>query len=327
MLVLVTGATGFIGGNVARTLLDRGYQVRALARKDSNTLALEGTNTEVVYGDLLDRESLARALQGCRALVHCAALYSYWVRDPKRIYEANVMGTKLVLEEALKAGVERCVYTSTVSTVHIPAGGVGTEDDWPVEDEMVGHYKKSKHRAELVASDMVRQGLPVVVVNPTAPVGPWDVKPTPTGRMVLNFIRRRMPAYISTGMNVVDVEDVAAGHVLALEKGMPGERYILGNQNLSLRQIFKLLERTSGVSAPRWKLPMWLPIGAGYIDNFVEGKLLRREPSIPLEGLKVARKPVYVRGDKAVRELGMPQSSVEGALEKAVNWFRSYNYA
>jgi dihydroflavonol-4-reductase len=192
---------------------------------------------------------------------------------------------------------------------------------------MVGHYKKSKHRAELVASAMVRQGLPVVVVNPTAPVGPWDVKPTPTGRMVLNFIRKRIPAYISTGMNVVDVEDVATGHVLALERGVPGQRYILGNQNLTLSQIFKLLERKSGVSAPRWKIPMWLPIGAGYIDNFVEGKLLRREPSIPLEGLKVARKPVYVSCDKAVRELGMPQSSVEGALEKAVNWFRRYNYA
>ncbi len=327
MLVLVTGATGFIGGNVARSLLDHGYEVRALARKDSNTLALDGKRIEVVHGDLRDRESIARALEGCGALIHCAALYSYWVPDPKRIYEANVTGTKMVLEEAMRAGVDRCVYTSTVSTVHIPAGGFGTEDDWPTEDEMVGHYKRSKYRAEVEAAKIGRRGLPVVVVNPTAPVGPWDVKPTPTGRMALDFIRKRIPAYINTGMNVVDVEDVALGHVLALERGTPGERYILGNRNLTLKQIFGMLEKASGVAAPRWKLPMWIAAGAGYVDSFVEGALLRREPAIPLEGLKVARKPAYVSCEKTSRVLGMPQNSVEVALEKAVDWFRRYGYA
>jgi len=327
MLVLVTGASGFIGANVARSFLEHGYQVRALVRKQSNTLALQGTSIELAYGDLLDRESVARALEGCQALVHCAALYTFWSKDPGAVYEANVGGTRLVLGEAMKAGVEKCVYTSTVSTIHASADRLGVENDWPAEEEMVGHYKRSKHRAEVEAHRINDQGLPVVVVNPTAPVGPWDVKPTPTGRIVLDFIRRRVPACIDTGMNVVDVEDVAHGHVLALEKGTPGERYILGNANLSLRQMFEMLEDVSGVPAPRWNLPMWVVVGAAHVDNFIEGSLMRREPAIPLEGLNVARKPVYVNCDKASQELGMPQGSVAQALEKAVGWFRAHSYA
>ena len=327
MLVLVTGASGFIGANVARSFLEHGYQVRALVRKQSNTLALQGTSIELAHGDLLDRESVARALEGCQALVHCAALYTFWSRDPAPIYEANVGGTRLVLEEAMKAGVGKCVYTSTVSTIHAPGDRLGAEDDWPAEEEMVGHYKRSKYRAEVEACRINNQGFPVVVVNPTAPVGPWDVKPTPTGRIVLDFIRRRVPVCIDTGMNVVDVEDVAHGHVLALEKGTPGERYILGNANLSLRQMFEILEDVSGVPAPRWNLPMWMAVGAAHVDNFIEGSLMRREPAIPLEGLNVARKPVYVNCDKASQELGMPQGSVAQALEKAVGWFRSHSYA
>ncbi len=327
MLVLVTGASGFIGANVARTFLEHGYQVRAMVRKDSNTIALQGKNIELVNGDLLDRESVARALEGCEALVHCAALYTFWARDPGPIYKANVAGTRYVLEEAMKAGVKRCVYTSSVSTVYTPADRPGAEDDWPDEDYMIGHYKKSKHLAEVEAYQMADQGLPVVVVNPTAPIGPWDVKPTPTGRIVLDFIRRRIPACIDTGMNVVDVGDVALGHVLALEKGKPGERYILGNSNLTLRQVFGMLEEVSGVHAPRWNLPIWVAVGAGYVDNFIEGTLMGREPKIPLEGVNVARKPAYVTCEKACRELGMPQSPVEEALEKSVAWFRAYNYA
>ena len=327
MVVLVTGASGFIGANVARSFMERGYQVRALVRKESNTLALQGTSIELAYGDLLDRDSVARALQGCEALIHCAALYTFWARDPAPIYEANVGGTRLVLEEGMKAGVEKCVYTSTVSTIHAPADRPGVEDDWPAEEEMIGHYKRSKHRAEVVARRIGDEGLPVVIVNPTAPVGPWDVKPTPTGRIVLDFIRQRVPACIDTGMNVVDVEDVALGHVLALEKGTPGERYILGNANLTLRQMFGMLEDVSGVPAPRWNLPMWVAVGAAYVDNVIEGGLMRREPAIPLEGVNVARKPVYVKCDKASRELGMPQRPVEEALEKAVGWFRAHSYA
>ena len=327
MKVLVTGATGFIGGNVARALQARGYEVKALARPGSSTLTLEGTGIQIAQGDVRDRESVSRAVKGCQVVVHCAALYSFWTPDPNAIYDINVTGTRVVLEESLKAGVGSCVYTSTVSTIGIPKVGVGTEEMEASPKELVGHYKKSKYLAEQEALGMVHRGLPVVVVNPTAPIGPWDVKPTPTGEMVLNFARGRIPAYINTGMNLVDVEDVAVGHVLALEKGRPGERYLLGNANLTLVQAFKLLEGVSGRKAPKLKLPMWMAIGVGYLDEYIEGKLLGRKPSIPLEGLRISRKPMYVSCEKAIRELELPQSPVEGALEKAVRWFRDYGYA
>ena len=326
MKVLVTGATGFIGSNVARALQARGYKVRALVRKGSSTLTLEDTGIETAQGDVTDRESVARALMGCGGVIHCAGLYTFWTPDPQLLYDTNVTGTRVVLEEALRAGVSSCVYTSTVSTVGIPREGVGTEDMQPARKELVGHYKWSKYLAEREALQLAEKGLPVVVVNPTAPIGPWDVKPTPTGQMVLDFIRGRIPAYIKTGMNVVDVEDVATGHVLAIEKGRPGERYLLGNKNLALDQIFKLLEGVSGKKAPKIRLPMWLAMGAGYLDGFVEGRLLGKEPTIPFEGLKVSRKPMYVSSEKAVKELGLPQSPVEGAFEKAVRWFREYGY-
>ena len=324
MKVLVTGATGFIGGNVARVLKTRGYEVKALVRPGSSTLTLKDTGIETVPGDVRDRESVAVALKGCRAVVHCAALYSFWTPNPSLIYETNVTGTRIVLEEAMKAGVSGCVYTSTVSTVGVPPGGVGTEVMEPSPKELVGHYKLSKYQAEKEALDLAKKDLPVVVVNPTAPVGPWDVKPTPTGRMIRDFIRGRIPVYINTGMNLVDVEDVAIGHVLALEKGRPGERYLLGNKNMTLGQVFKLLEGVSGRKAPAIRIPIWLAMGAAYLDEFVEARLLGREPSIPLDGLKIAKKPMYVSCEKAVRELGLPQSPVEGALEKAVRWFRDH---
>ena len=322
MKVLVTGATGFIGGNVARALQASGYDVRALVRPDSSTLTLQGTAVETALGDVRDRESVAMALKGCQSVVHCAALYTFWAPDPRLLYEVNVGGTRIVLEEASRAGVSRLVYTSTVSTVGIPRDGVGTEDMWPPGKDLVGHYKKSKYLAETEALDWAGKGLPVVIVNPTTPVGPWDVKPTPTGRMVRDFVRGRVPVYINTGMNVIDVEDVAAGHVLALERGRQGERYLLGNVNMTLREVFKVLEKVTGRAAPKIRLPMWLVIGAGYVDALIEGRLLRREPMIPLEGLKVSRKPMYVSCEKAVTELGLPQSPVEMALEKSVRWFR-----
>ncbi|MCE2404714.1 MAG: NAD-dependent epimerase/dehydratase family protein [Dehalococcoidia bacterium] len=326
MKVLVTGATGFVGANVARSLEAFGHSVRALVRPGSSTLNLKDTGFETVPGDIRDRESVVRGLRGCDAVVHCAAAYTFWARDPGVIYDVNVSGTRVVLEEALKAGVGRCVYTSTVSTVHIPKGGLGTEEVSASPGELVGHYKRSKHQAEQEALDLAGRGLPVVVVNPTTPVGPWDVKPTPTGRIVLDFIRGRVPAYVDTGMNVVDVEDVAAGHVLALEKGIPGERYLLGNRNMTLAQVFGVLEGLTGRRAPRLKLPTWMAIAAGYVDQVVEGMVLRREPAIPVEGLKVSRKPMYVDCRKAVETLGVPQSPVEGALEKAVRWFREHGY-
>ena len=326
MKVLVTGATGFVGANVARSLEASGHRVRVLVRPGSSTLNIDGTGFERAQGDIRDREAVARALRGCGGLVHCAASYTFWARDPRVIYEVNVSGTKVVLEEALKARVDRCVYTSTVSTVHIPKDGLGTEEEAASPKELVGHYKRSKYRAEQEALALAKRGLPVVVVNPTTPIGPWDSKPTPTGRMVLDFIRGRIPAYVDAGMNVVDVEDVAAGHVLALEKGRPGERYLLGNRNMTLAQVFGVLEGLTERRAPRLKLPIWMVIAAGYVDQVLEGRVLGREPAIPVEGLKISRKPMYVDCRKAVEELGVPQSPVEGALEKAVSWFREYGY-
>ena len=327
MKVLITGATGFIGGNLARALYRQGYQVRALVRPDSSTLTLRDIDVETTPGDIRDRESVARAMKGCQALCHCAALYTFWSRDISDIYETNVQGTKIVLEEALKAGIKQVVHTSSVATIGMPNTGPGNEEMEPAPKELVGHYRKSKYKAEHEALNMVQKGLPVVVVNPTVPVGPWDVKPTPTGKIVLDFLRGRIPAYMKMGMNLVDVEDVAQGHILALDKGKPGERYILGHKNVTLKQILKTMARITGKRAPWLRVPIGLVVALGYLDQWIEGRLLRRRPFIPLEGVKHARKPMYVSCQKAVNELGMPQSPVEGALEKAVNWFRQWGYA
>ena len=324
MKVLVTGATGFIGGNLARTLVNRGYDVRVLVRPGSKPLALRGIDVQQVTGDLRDRESLTNALKGCHGLFHCAAMYTFWSRDPAEVYAVNVQGTKVILEEAQRAGLERVVYTSTVSTIGLPKNGLGTEDTEVRPQDLVGHYKNSKYLGEQEALAAAGNGLPVVVVNPAAPIGPWDVKPTPTGGIVLDFLRGRLPFYIGTGMNVVDVEDVAVGHVLAMEKGAPGERYILGNRNMTLLEVLLALEAITGVKAPRVRLPINLIILMGMIDYLVEGKLLRRRPRIPLEGMRVAKKPMYVSSAKAVQELGLPQTPVEEALEKAVRWFRNH---
>ena len=327
MRVLVTGATGFVGGNLVRTLVDRGYDVRALVRRNSNTLALENLGVEEALGDLRDRESIAKALKGCQGVFHCAAMYTFWSRDPAEVYRVNVEGTKVIFEEAERAGVERAVYTSTVSTIGLPKKGLGTEDTQLRPKDLVGHYKKSKYLGEQEALAAASNGLPVVVVNPAAPIGPWDVKPTPTGGIVLDFLRRKLPVYIGTGMNVIDVEDVAMGHVLAMEKGVPGQRYILGHRNMTLLEVLLTLEAITGVRAPRVRIPVNLIILLGMIDYLIEGKLLKRKPRIPLEGMRVAKKPMYVSSAKAVRELGLPQSPVEEALEKAVRWFRDYRGA
>ena len=330
MRVLVTGATGFIGGNLARALCARGYDVRALVRPGSNTLTIDGTRVQAVPGDILDRESVRRAAQDCQGVFHCAAAYTFWSPDPVQVYRTNVEGTRNVLEAAQQAGVDRVVYTSTVSTVGLlpgsPRQDLGTEDTLLDPRHLVGHYKKSKYQAEQMALELARQGVPVVVVNPTAPVGPWDVRPTPTGKIVLDFLRGRIPAYVNTGMNLVDVADVAAGHILALEKGQVGQRYLLGHRNVTLKEVLTMLQAVSGRPAPRLRAPFWLALGAGYADYLVEGCLLRREPRIPLEGLQVAKHPMYVSCQKAVQELGLPQSPVETALEQAVGWFKGHGY-
>ncbi len=326
MKALVTGATGFVGGNLARALWRDGHDVVALVRPGGNTLAIEGTGVQPVTGDILDRDSVDRAVEGCQGVFHCAAAYTFWSPDPGLVYRTNVEGTATVLAAAHAARVSKVVYTSTVSTIGLPGWEVATEETLTDPEHLAGHYKKSKYQAELLALRKAADGLPVVVVNPTTPVGPWDVKPTPTGRMVLDFMRGRIPAYIDTGMNLVDVEDVAAGHILAMEKGESGQRYLLGNRNVSLKELFAMLEEATGVVAPRWRAPYWLVKGAGYLDQWVEGGLLRREPRIPLEGVKVSETPMYVSCRKAVTELGQPQSSVEDALAKSIKWFEEYGY-
>ncbi len=327
MKVLVTGATGFIGGNLARELCARGYQVRALVRPGSNRLTIEGTSIERVEGDILDRASVQRAAAGCAAVFHCAAAYTFWSKDPQGVRRANVEGTVNVLECATAAGVERIVYTSTVSTIGMPhGGGLGDETTALSPGALHGHYKQSKFEAEREALRLAEEGAPVVVVNPTAPVGPWDVKPTPTGKIVLDFMRGRIPAYLATGLNLVDVADVSAGHILALERGRTGQRYILGNRNVTLKEMFAMLSRITGHPAPKVRLPYWLVVGAGYVEQAVSGGLLRRHPAIPVEGVLASRKPAWVSSQRAVRELGLPQSPVERALEQAAEWFASHGY-
>jgi dihydroflavonol-4-reductase len=326
MKVLVTGATGFIGGNLARELWRRGDDVQALVRPGSNRLTIQDTGITPVEGDILDRQSIDRAIQGCEAVYHVAAVYTFWSKNPAGVSQANVQGTKNVLEAARQASVSRTVYTSTVGTIGIPQTGLGDEDTPLDPKSLHGHYKNSKHLAEQQALAFAAGGMPVVVVNPTLPVGPWDVKPTPTGKIVLDFLRCKIPAYLKTGMNIVDVADVVAGHILALEKGRPGERYILGNQNVSLKQIFDMLSQLTGLPAPRIRAPYWLVVGVGYADHFIEGTLLRREPVVPVEGVLASKHPAYVTCDKAINQLGLPQSSVTDALKQSVDWFVEHGY-
>ena len=326
MKVLVTGATGFIGGNLARELWRRGDDVRALVRPGSNRLTIENTGIAPIEGDILDRSSVDRAVEGCEAVFHVAAAYTFWSRDPAGVSRTNVAGTVNVLEAARRAGVSRTVYTSTVGTVGLVKDGLGDEETSLDPKSLHGHYKRSKFQAEQEALALAAAGMPLVVVNPTAPVGPWDVKPTPTGKMVLDFLRRKIPAYLKTGMNLVDVADVVDGHILALEKGKSGERYILGNRNVSLKEIFDILSAQTGLPAPRIRAPYWLVVGAGYADRFVEGTLLRREPAIPVEGVLASKTPAYVSCEKAVKELGLPQRPIEDALKQAADWFTEHGY-
>lgn len=327
MKVLVTGATGFIGSHVVRALLRHGFEVRVLIRPGADRRNLEGLGLEVCEGDLRDKGSLRRAVKGCRGVFHCAALYAFWHPNPQAIYETNVGGTVNMMAVAMELGVERVVYTSSACTVGLPPdGSPGTEELFPRESEVVGHYKRSKYLAELRTLEMCRNGLPVVIVNPTAPIGSHDIKPTPTGKIVLDFLRGRMPAYIDTGLNLIDVEDVAEGHVLAWEKGVVGQRYILGHRNLYFHEILRMLSELTGKSRPRIKLPRWLPLYFAYVDEFIEGKLLHRSPFLQSEAVKMAWRPMFYSPAKAVKELGLPQSPIERALEKAIRWFKENGY-
>jgi dihydroflavonol-4-reductase len=327
--VLVTGATGFIGSHVARKLVDRGNRVRVLVRRSSRIDNLEGLDVEPVYGDLRDPEALKTALCGCRALFHVAADYRLWSKNPQDLYDTNVGGTRNILCAARAAGVEKVVYTSSVGALGIPpGGGSGTEETPVALDDMVGHYKRSKFLAEEEARRFVREeDLAVVIVNPSTPVGENDIKPTPTGKIVLDFLNGKLPAFVDTGLNLVDVRDVAEGHLLALDRGKPGERYILGNCNITLQGILQKLASITGRKAPTKRIPFGLAYAAAWTDTLIFGTLLRREPHIPLESVKMARKRMYFDAGKAVRDLGLLQSPIDEALRRAVEWFRANGYA
>jgi dihydroflavonol-4-reductase len=327
MKVLVTGATGFVGGAVARALVSRGIDVRVIARAGADLQNLQGLNVERIEGDLRDEASLRKALTGCRQLYHVAAHYALWAKDPSIFYDVNVTGTKNLLKAARNVGTERIVYCSTIGAIGLPPeGGLGTEETPVSLEQMAGHYKRSKYLAEQEVLKLARAGLPVVIVNPSAPVGAADVKPTPTGQIVVDFMKGRMPAYIETGLNIVDVDDVAAGHLLAMEKGRIGERYILGSKNLMLREVLEILSRLTGMKAPTIKLPRLAILPLAYFNLWI-ANITGQPPRIPLEGVKMAKYKMHYDCSKAIRELGIPQTPPEVALEKAVRWFREHHYA
>jgi len=327
MTTLVTGATGFVGSHVARQIVAAGGRVRVLVRRSSNLQALDGLTVERVEGDLNDLASLDRAVRGMRRVFHVAAEYRLWTRNPEEIYKTNVDGTRRFFEVAVQAGVERIVYTSTVATIAVPAHGSTLPDEqtWATLDQMIGHYKRSKFLAECEAIKAASAGAPVVIVNPTAPVGPGDWKPTPTGRIIVDFLNGRMPAYVDTGLNLVAVEDVAAGHLLAGERGRIGERYILGARNMTLKEILDALAVITGRPAPRVRLPHAIALAAGYADEFF-ARISGREPQIPVEGVKMSRHRMFVASDKAEKELGYQPSAVETALTTAVRWYEEHGY-
>lgn len=319
---LVTGATGFIGWHVARLLAERGHKVRALVRPSSQLRELEA---EPVTGDLRDAASLDRAVAGCGLVFHVAADYRLWARNPDELYRSNVEGTRHVLEAARSQGVERVVYTSTVGCIGVPKGGVGDETVPVTLAEMKGAYKRSKFLAERVALEFAASGFPVVVVNPTAPVGDHDVKPTPTGKIVLDFLKGAMPAFIDTGLNLVDVRNAAEAHLLAAERGRPGERYIVGCENLTLAGILEKLAGLTGREAPRVRLPYAVAYAAGVVTTGW-ARVTGRPPRAPLDAVRMARKKMWVSHDKARRELGFSPAPVDAALGRAVEWFRANGY-
>ena len=324
---LVTGGTGFIGSHVVRRLCTQQYDVRVLARSTSSLQNIEGLPIEIVRGDLTDRASLDRAVEGCQVVFHVAADYRLWSRTPKDLYRNNVEGTENLLASSFANGVIRVVYTSTVGTIAFPEDGSGgSEDNFPEPSQLSGHYKRSKFQAEQVALRYANEGHPVVIVNPTAPVGECDSKPTETGKMIVDFLNRKMPAYIDTGLNIVDVGDVAEGHILAMVKGEPGSRYILGGRNMTLKEILDTLSQITGIPAPKVQLPYALAYCAGIADTFLS-RITRQPPRIPLEGVKMAKYKMFVNSGKAERELGYRPARIEQALERAIQWFRSHKMA
>ncbi|WGV28562.1 hopanoid-associated sugar epimerase [Halotia branconii] len=323
--VFVTGGTGFIGAHLVRLLLQQRYTVKALVRPSSNLDNLRSLDVEITQGDLND-PNLWQQMAGCQYLFHVAAYYSLWQTDKELLYRHNVLGTRNVLVAAQKAGIERTVYTSSVAAIGVGSSGkVVDETHQSSLEKLVGDYKKSKYLAEQAAMQAAATGQEVVIVNPSSPIGSLDIKPTPTGDIILRFLRRQMPVYLNTGLNFIDVRDVAWGHLLALQRGKSGDRYILGHQNLTLKQLLDQLAQITNLAAPQRTVPAWLPLNVAWIDEKILAPL-GKSPSVPLDGVRMAKQLMYYDASKAVRELGLPQSPVQAALKDAVDWFVNQGY-
>ncbi len=330
MKAFVTGATGFLGSHLARVLAEQGAELRLLIRPTSDLRNIAELNADCVVGDLRDPPSIEKALTGCHVIFHVAADYRLWVRDPNEMYRSNVEGTRSLLEAARKQGIRRVVYTSSVATMGFTAATNSrnlADEQSPVGiDDMIGHYKRSKFMAEQAAIDAAKNGTDVVIVNPTTPIGERDIKPTPTGRIVVDFLKRKFPAYVETGLNLVDATECARGHVQALEKGRTGERYILGGENLTLKQILDRLGEITGLKSPTVKLPYFFALATGVVDEMVTGRLLGREPRATIDAVRMGRKMMFVSSSKAERELGWRTVPVNAALQRSVDWFRGNGY-
>jgi dihydroflavonol-4-reductase len=332
MKCFVTGASGFIGANLVQELVARGHKVKALLRAGSDTRGLTGADYKRMEGDVSDAARLKEAMFGCDWCFHVAASYHLWLKDYQPMYAANVEGTRNVLEAAAAAGCSKIVYTSTVGCIGYPTPAEGrinpSDETVPVsEAQMSSHYKRSKWQAEQVAIQLARNGLPIVIVNPSAPVGPRDVKPTPTGQVIVDFLNRKMPAYLDTGLNWVHVQDVAIGHILAAERGALGERYILGNAegNLTMQQAFAALEELTGIPAPKTRIPYFVALSAAHVNEAVSA-ITGKPPKAPLAGVRMAKYKMFFNPAKAIRELGLPQTPARKALADAVEWFRNNGY-
>jgi len=327
MLAFITGATGFVGSHVARVLAEQGADLRLMVRSSSDVRNIDGLRADRVTGDLRDAASIEKAMSGCDVVFHVAADYRLWVPDSAQMYQSNVEGTRAILDAARRNRVRRVVYTSSVATMGFTADGRSADESSPVSvHKMIGHYKRSKYMAEEVAVAAGISGLDVVIVNPSTPVGERDIKPTPTGRIILDFLKKKFPAYVDTGLNLVDVSECARGHLLALEKGRSGERYILGGENLTLKQILDKLAAITGLPSPTIKVPYFVALATGVIDETVTGRIRGREPRATIDSVRMGRKKMFVSSAKAERELGWKPSPVDGALRRAVDWFKSNGY-
>jgi dihydroflavonol-4-reductase len=326
--IFITGATGFVGGHVARHYAAEGASLRLLTRQTSRLDSLSGIDAEMVIGDLREPEKLRSALTGCDALVHVAADYRLWVRDPEQMYAANVGGTRELLKLAREVGVQRVVYTSSVATMGFKSDGTIVNEDTPVAlGDMIGHYKRSKFLGEQEAIQAAKAGQQVMILNPTTPIGPGDAKPTPTGRIIVDFLNKKFPAYVDTGLNLVDVDEVARMHVIALDRGTPGERYILGGENLTLKQILDRMSAITGLPSPTMKVPHTVAMAFAFFDENITGKLLGKEPRATVEAVRMGKKMMFASSARAERELGFQILPIYNAMRSAIEWFIANGYA